>query len=272
MPLALIHFILVRFNACLPAIVNERHCLSPTPVPALYPLGRGAHLSRACWWSREGEAGEDNKSVYAVFSFSIPSQFAYIWFDSLRLFWMCCLLCELQIEVTRREFFRPKIAIFPQFWVYSNYNPKDETNCNNFYSAISYRRVRQESDELLYVRFGHSLWSASQLPAEGIKTEARRVTDCNQRQWRVIVDNFNRHSLESNWLEINSEFRIVLLKPTVLQCSNEHEWTERNEVRRLKGKPRFDRNKKTSKSRDLGKYNSLTDAARTSPPTLANLV
>jgi len=35
MPRALIHFILVRFNACLSAIVNERHCLSPAPVQTL---------------------------------------------------------------------------------------------------------------------------------------------------------------------------------------------------------------------------------------------
>ena len=27
----------------------------------------------------------------------------------------------------------------------------------------------KESDELLYVQFGHSLWSANQLPAQGIK-------------------------------------------------------------------------------------------------------
>ena len=151
MPLALIHFILVRFNACLPAIVNERHCLSPTPVPALYPLGRGAHLSRACWWSREGEAGEDNKSVYAVFSFSIPSQFAYIWFDSLRLFWMCCLLCELQIEVTRREFFRPKIAIFPQFWVYANITQKTKQTV-----IISIRRYH--TDELEKKATNYCMW------------------------------------------------------------------------------------------------------------------
>lgn len=70
MPLALIHFILVRFNACLPAIVNERHCLSPTPVRSPTPWVGG----RICLepagdreeWGR-GEGGRDNKSVYPLY-------------------------------------------------------------------------------------------------------------------------------------------------------------------------------------------------------------
>ena len=41
---------------------------------------------------------------------------------------------------------------------------------NNFYSVISYQRAQKESDELLYKRFGHSLWSVNQLPAQGVKT------------------------------------------------------------------------------------------------------
>ena len=34
---------------------------------------------------------------------------------------------------------------------------------------MSYRRVQRESDELYCTRFGHSLWSANQLPAQGVK-------------------------------------------------------------------------------------------------------
>ncbi|CAD1480477.1 unnamed protein product, partial [Heterotrigona itama] len=37
---------------------------------------------------------------------------------------------------------------------------------NNFYPVILYRRVQKESDELLYIWFGHSLWSVNQLPVQ----------------------------------------------------------------------------------------------------------
>ncbi|CAD1476106.1 unnamed protein product, partial [Heterotrigona itama] len=36
---------------------------------------------------------------------------------------------------------------------------------NNFYPVMSYRRVQEESDYC--IRFGHSLWSANQLPTQG---------------------------------------------------------------------------------------------------------
>ena len=53
--------------------------------------------------------------------------------------------------------FCPKIAIFPQFQVYSNITQKAKQIINllllnNFYLVISYRRVEKESDELLYTR------------------------------------------------------------------------------------------------------------------------
>ncbi|KOX77661.1 hypothetical protein WN51_09326 [Melipona quadrifasciata] len=38
---------------------------------------------------------------------------------------------------------------------------------NNFYPVISYRRVQREKKATNYcIRFGHSLWSANQLPAQ----------------------------------------------------------------------------------------------------------
>ncbi|CAD1480294.1 unnamed protein product, partial [Heterotrigona itama] len=40
---------------------------------------------------------------------------------------------------------------------------------NNFYPVISYRRVEKESDVYYCIRFGHSLWSANQLSAQGTK-------------------------------------------------------------------------------------------------------
>ncbi|CAD1471976.1 unnamed protein product, partial [Heterotrigona itama] len=39
---------------------------------------------------------------------------------------------------------------------------------NNFYPVTLYRRTKKESDELLYIRFGHSLRSANQLPVQEI--------------------------------------------------------------------------------------------------------
>ena len=39
---------------------------------------------------------------------------------------------------------------------------------DNFYPVMSRRRVQKESDELLYTVFGHSLWSASQLPTQEV--------------------------------------------------------------------------------------------------------
>ena len=48
------------------------------------------------------------------------------------------------------------------------YNP-GETNNKFITSVISYGRVQKESDELLYVRFGRSLWSAIGLPAQVVK-------------------------------------------------------------------------------------------------------
>ena len=43
---------------------------------------------------------------------------------------------------------------------------------NNFYPVISYRRVQKEKNATNYcIRFGHSLWSANQLPAQGINKQ-----------------------------------------------------------------------------------------------------
>ena len=40
---------------------------------------------------------------------------------------------------------------------------------NNFYPVISHRRVQKKKKSTNYcIRFGHSLWSANQLPAQGV--------------------------------------------------------------------------------------------------------
>ena len=41
---------------------------------------------------------------------------------------------------------------------------------NNFYLVISYRRGQKKKEATNYrIPFGHSLWSANQLPAQGVK-------------------------------------------------------------------------------------------------------
>ena len=66
------------------------------------------------------------------------------------------------VSHARREFFRPKIAIFSQFSVYlSITQAKQIINLlllSNFY-PVTYRQI-QETRQIVDVRFGHSLWSA----------------------------------------------------------------------------------------------------------------
>ena len=78
--------------------------------------------------------------------------------------------------------FCSQIVIFSQFQVYLIKAKIGKTNNKSiafsiiFYPAISYRRVQKESDELSYTVCGHSLWSASQLPARVVEE---------------LLDNFN---------------------------------------------------------------------------------
>ena len=67
--------------------------------------------------------------------------------------------------------FCPKIAVFSQFQVYLKITQAkrvtDLLRLNNFYPVMSYRRVRMKKKATnCCVRFGHSLWSANQLPAQ----------------------------------------------------------------------------------------------------------
>ena len=69
--------------------------------------------------------------------------------------------------------FCPKIAIFSQFQVYLGITQaKQIINLlllNNFYPMISYDTDEFKKKVTNYcVRFGRSLWSANQLPAQGI--------------------------------------------------------------------------------------------------------
>ena len=64
--------------------------------------------------------------------------------------------------------FSPKIAIFPQFQVYSNIIQKAKQIINlllvnNFYPVISYTDEFKKKAMNYCIRFGHSLWSVNQL-------------------------------------------------------------------------------------------------------------
>ena len=82
----------------------------------------------------------------------------------------------LTFRATRASrIFYPNIAIFSQFQVYLNITQATTNNkfisnfiFSNFCPVISYRRDREESD----VVYGHSLWSANQLPAQRVKRNA----------------------------------------------------------------------------------------------------
>ncbi|KOX76748.1 hypothetical protein WN51_11105 [Melipona quadrifasciata] len=52
---------------------------------------------------------------------------------------------------------------------------------NNFLSSdiIPTSSKEKESDELSYTRFGHSLWSANQLPAQGVESHKLKGTPTN---------------------------------------------------------------------------------------------
>ena len=69
----------------------------------------------------------------------------------------------------RREF----SATFSQFQVYWNVTQAKQMTSllllNNFYRVTSYRRVEKKRKATNHcIRFGHSLWSANQLPAQGV--------------------------------------------------------------------------------------------------------
>ena len=76
----------------------------------------------------------------------------------------------------RREFFCCKIAISSRFQVYPGKinNKLVELLFDHFYPVISCRRVQEESDELLYIRFGHSLRSAISCQRKRSTSHARR--------------------------------------------------------------------------------------------------
>ena len=83
--------------------------------------------------------------------------------------------CALEWRATQCwEFFIRKIAIFSQFQVYLNITQaKQIVNLlllsNNFYPVISYRSDIKKRRIICCIRFRHSLWSANQLPTQGIK-------------------------------------------------------------------------------------------------------
>ena len=89
----------------------------------------------------------------------LPAQVVNLWNDVSRTSRIFCL----------------KIAIFSKFQVYlSTTQAKQIINLlllNNFYPVISYQRLQKEKKATKYcTRFGHSLWSANQLPAQGVET------------------------------------------------------------------------------------------------------
>ena len=85
----------------------------------------------------------------------------------------------------RREFFVPNCNIFSVLSIFKRNKPRQNKIMisllllNNFYRAISYRRVQKKKKATNYcIRFGHSLWSANQLPAQGVKDDAPWISTC----------------------------------------------------------------------------------------------
>ena len=59
---------------------------------------------------------------------------------------------------------------------------------NRFYPVMSYRRVRKERRATNYrVRFGHSLWSANRLPAQGVVKEESRGDELITKRHKCVV-------------------------------------------------------------------------------------
>ena len=82
------------------------------------------------------------------------------------------------IRVTHVENFLSQIATFSQVTsLYLNVTEVKQMISyfyNNFYPVMSYRRVQKKKKATDYcIRFGHSLWSANQLPAQGVKKSRR---------------------------------------------------------------------------------------------------
>ena len=69
--------------------------------------------------------------------------------------------------------FGPKVEIFSQFWVYLNITQNKWWIYHSL--VISVQRYHSDKFKKMYwriivhIRFGHSLWSANQLPAQEVK-------------------------------------------------------------------------------------------------------
>ncbi|CAD1479125.1 unnamed protein product, partial [Heterotrigona itama] len=90
---------------------------------------------------------------------------------------------------------RPKIAIFSQFQVYLSITQAKQIISlllHNFYPVI-YRTDEFKKKVTNYcIRFGHSLWSANQLPAQGVKENRRRTSERCQVTVRLQLRNLFR--------------------------------------------------------------------------------
>ena len=76
---------------------------------------------------------------------------------------------------------------------------------------ISYRRVEKESDELLVIRFGLSLWSANQLLAQEVKILPNSQLDRHSSFTRLLpfTRTFSRNTLPNP----TSFLRVINTRP-----------------------------------------------------------
>ena len=68
---------------------------------------------------------------------------------------------------------------------------------NNFYGVTLYRRVQKKKKARNYcIRFGHSLWSANQLPAQGVKDaglkQGEEIKNVRTKTWKKQVSLYLR--------------------------------------------------------------------------------
>ena len=85
--------------------------------------------------------------------------------------------------------FSPKIATFPQFYVYLNVTQAGQITSllllNHFCPVISYRHEFNRKRKRRIIVYGHSLWSAISLPAQ-LVDNSFLVSHFGSSHWRLI--------------------------------------------------------------------------------------
>ena len=141
----------------------------------------------------------------------------------------------------RREFFVPKLQHFLSFNVTQAEQMMSLLLVNNFYPMISHRRVQRKKKATNYcIRFGHSLWSANQLPAQGVKSELFVIHNCDESTSRnhvfnVIVkavpfDEFTNRWISTTYTYIQLRYAMNIWN----NCLNTWRWNFMNKRKRSK--------------------------------------